>query len=40
MDDWMGRSKRNKEEDIADFAKSEDEEGPIVFDLIWFRVED
>ena len=40
MDDWMGRSKRNKEETIADFAKSEDEEGPIVFDLIWFRVED
>ena len=40
IDDWLGRSKRNKEETIADFTKSEDEEGPIIFDLIWFRVED
>ena len=40
MDDWMGRSKRNKEETISDYAESEDEEGPIVFDLIWFHVKD
>ncbi|HJO37625.1 MAG TPA: hypothetical protein QF650_03385, partial [Vicinamibacterales bacterium] len=40
MDDWMGRSKRHKEETISDFAKSEDEDGPVIFDLIWFRVED
>ena len=40
MDDWMGRSKRHKEETISDFAKSEDPEGPVIFDLIWFRVED
>ena len=40
MDDWMGRSKRHKEETISDFAQSEDPEGPVIFDLIWFRVED
>ena len=40
MDDWLGRSKRHKEETIADFAKSENPEEPIIFDLIWFRVED
>ncbi|MCP4950416.1 MAG: hypothetical protein GY922_01010 [Proteobacteria bacterium] len=40
MDDWMGRSKRHKEETIGDFARSEDDDGPVIFDLIWFRVED
>mgnify|MGYP001276541961 CR=1 FL=1 len=40
MEDWLGRSKRRPEESIADFAMSTDPEGPVVFDLIWFRVED
>ena len=40
MEDWLGRSKRRPEESIGDFAMSTDPEGPVVFDLIWFRVED